>query len=364
MKLSLSTEVLKEMVVRACKGAGNNKLIPLTALMSIRCKDNALILTTTDATNYLYIIKDKIAGEDFDLVVQVDQFSKLISKLTCDKVELEVTGNALEVRGNGTYRIDIPLDDGQFIQYPDPIAAMQLSEDDRQEVHSSTIRTVLDSCKSSLAVTLEIPCYTGYYCGDAVVTTNDYTMSSMNVDLFGKEVLVSPQFMDLLAVMTEEKFSSYVVGDDIICSSPDCIVVGKLMEGVDEFPVEGIKNYIAQDMESTCKLNKVDLLSVLDRISLFVSTYDEDAIQLTFAQDGLNVQSKQSNGVETIPYVSSDNFKPFTGAMDIRQFTNLIKSYPDDEVKFHYGSEKALKLTAGNISFVIAWLVDAPVEEE
>lgn len=363
MKLSISTEVLKELVTRASKGVGNNKLMPITSLMSIKCKDNALTLTVTDATNYLYIIKDKIDCEGFDVVVQAEQFSKLISKLTCDKVEMEVTGNALEVRGNGTYRIDIPLDEGEFIQYPDPVATLELNEDNRYEVHSSSIRTVLESCKSSLAATLEVPCYTGYYCGDSVVTTNDYAMSSCEVNLFGKEVLVAPEFMDLVSLMTEEKFSAYVVDDNIVCTSPDCIVMGRLMEGLEDYPVEGIKNYIAQDMESSCKVNKSEILSVLDRITLFVGPYDEDAIRLTFTHDGLNIESKQLNGVETVSYSASDNFKPFTGIMDVRQLTNLIKSYPDDEVKLHYGSEKALKLTAGNVAFVIAWIVDDTAEE-
>ena len=81
MKLTIKTDIFKEIISRAIKGASQNKLIPLTSLMAIQLKDDQLTVITSDATNYLYINQDNIAGDDFYVVVQVEQFSKLISKL-------------------------------------------------------------------------------------------------------------------------------------------------------------------------------------------------------------------------------------------------------------------------------------------
>ena len=112
MKLTIKTVKLKEMVAKAVKGVGNNKLIPLTSLMAIELKDATLTLITTDATNYLYISEDKVVGEDFYVVVDANVFSKLISKMTCEDVTLEIKSDiiALQVKGNGTYKIELPLD--------------------------------------------------------------------------------------------------------------------------------------------------------------------------------------------------------------------------------------------------------------
>ena len=124
MKLALKTEKLKEMVSRAVKGVGNNKLIPLTSLMAIEVKDNKLTLITTDATNYLYVCEDKIVADDFYVVVDANVFSKLISKMTCENVTLEVSSGiwVLNVKGNGNYKIELPLDEnGEPIKYPDPV---------------------------------------------------------------------------------------------------------------------------------------------------------------------------------------------------------------------------------------------------
>ena len=170
MQLKIKTEKLKEMVSRAIKGASNNKLIPLTSLMAIQLEKNVLTITTTDATNYLYIKEDKVEGDDFYVVVPVDVFSKLVARMTCETVTLTLAEkmNVLEVKGNGNYSIELPMDEeGNPVKYPDPISEVKL-EGEGTEIHLSTVQAILNSVKPALATTLEIPCYTGYYVGDKV----------------------------------------------------------------------------------------------------------------------------------------------------------------------------------------------------
>ena len=70
MKLKVKTAVLQSMVAKAIKGAGNNKLIPITSLMSFRVVGKELHIITTDGTNYL-VIKSPITDEtDFEEVVK------------------------------------------------------------------------------------------------------------------------------------------------------------------------------------------------------------------------------------------------------------------------------------------------------
>lgn len=356
MKLSISTEIMQELISRASKGVGNVKGLPLTSLIAIQLKDNQLSLITTDGTNYLYIKKDKVEGDEFYIVVEAEKLIKLISKQSCEKLTMTVTGNALEIRGDGTYRIDIPLDPGtgEAIVYPDPMDGLELDEEARKEINLSTIKTVLDSCTASLADTLEVPCYTGYYAGEKVVTTNNYILTSMAVNLFAQDVLVAPEYMNLLDVMTEEKISSWIVDDTIICTSQDCVVYGKVMEGLEDFPYDSISEYTEQEMESYCKVTKSKMLATLDRISLFVGTYDDDIVSLTFAKDGIQIESKQSNGIEVVPYLESENFTPFTCNINIVELVAELKSYQSDSVLLYYGNENAIKMEDGNTTFIIA----------
>lgn len=365
MKLTLKTEKLKEMVSRAVKGVGNNKLIPLTSLMAIEVKNNALTLITTDATNYLYIIEDKVVADDFYVVVDANTFSKLISKMTCENVTLEVSSGVwvLNVKGNGNYKIELPLDEnGEPIKYPDPVDKLDLSSATEKIINRTTVQVILETIKPALAVTLENPCYTGYYVGDQAVATDTYKIASMDVNLIGANRLISPEFMDLLSVVNAEKITATFTDTDIVCSTPDCIVYGKFMEGIEDYAIDAIMGLVDTEIDSFCSVPKNAILQLLDRLSLFVGTYDKNAIHLTFTQNGLQVSSKAANGVEIIDYVASDNFKPFTCAVDIQMLTQEIKAIQNDVIELYYGEDNAIKMTDGNITIIVALLEEDSIE--
>ena len=359
MKLTVKTEKLKEMVSRVVKGVGNNKLIPLTSLMAIELKDSTLTLISTDATNYLYISEDHVVGEDFCAVVDANTFSKLVSKMTCENITFEVKEQALEVRGNGTYKIELPLDEnGEYIKYPDPVAKLDLSRAYETVINRTTIQVILETIKPALAITLENPCYTGYYMGDSVVATDTYKIANMGIKVFDTPRLISAEMLDLLAVMTAEKISVYTMENDIVFSSNDCIVVGKLMEGMEDFAIDPIMGLVNTEFNSSCSIPKSALLQLLDRLALFVGPYDKNAIHLTFTSNGSQVSSKATNGIELIQYVSSSNFRDFTCAIDIQMLIQEVKAISNDVIELYYGEDNAIKMTDGNITIVVALLED------
>lgn len=365
MKLVVNAEILKDMVSRAVKGAGNNKLIPITSLMKIQQSENGFELVTTDATNYLYVKEDKIVGDDFYAVVPVDVFSKLISKVTSETVALNIKNNILIVTANGSYSIELPLDEnGEAIKYPDPFEQYKKFKDSECIINRSTVGVILETVKPALAITLENPCYTGYYVGDKIVATDTYKIASMDVELFGTNMsyLISPELMNLLAVMSEEKIEVYFKDNDIIFKTDNCIIVGKVMEGIEEYAIEAISNLVDTEFDSKCKIPKAPLLQLLDRLSLFVGTYDKNAVRLTFTKDGLQVESKASSGVEIIKYVDSQNFREFTCLVDISMLTQEVKAIQSDMIELYYGEDNAIKFVDSSITIIVALLEDE-VEE-
>lgn len=365
MKLTVNAQVLKDMTARAVKGASNNKLIPITSLMKIELKDSKLSITTTDATNYLYIIQDKVIGDDFYAVVPVDLFSKLIAKITSDTVTMEIKAAILYVKANGNYSIELPLDEnGQTIKYPDPFKAYENLKDSECIINRSTVGVILETVKPALAVTLENPCYTGYYVGDKIVATDTYKIASMNISLFniGVSYLISPELMNLLAVVNDEKIAVYFSGNDIVFESTTCVIVGKIMDGIEEYAIDAISSLVDTEFDSYCKIPKSALLQLLDRLSLFIGTYDKNAVRLTFTADGLQVESKASSGVEIIKYVDSQNFKEFTCLVDIQMLTSEVKAIQNDVIELYYGEDNAIKFIDGNITIIVALLEDEVME--
>lgn len=362
--LTIKTSKFQEMVSRAAKGIGNNKVYPISQMMAIKLESNVLTLVTTDATNYLYVKENKVDGEDFYAVVSADQFCKLVSKLTSESVTMELTNAALVIKGNGTYSVEIQFDDdGEMVRYPDPVSEAVFDPDDTVEINASTIATVLTSIKPALATTTENPCYTGYYVGDKVVATDTALINALDVEMFKAPKLVSPEVMDLLSVMQSEKIQVDFAGNIQVYSSPDCTIYGRDLEGIEDFSIDAVTTFLDMEMPSMCKLSKNALLQLLDRLSLFVTDYDENGIDLTFTKNGLQVSSKSSNGVEIIPYLESNDFAEFVGEIDVKMFQRQVKAQSGDAIEVWYGNEKAIKLVSGKVVQLIALNSEEPGED-
>ena len=362
MKLTMNTSVLQGLVSRAMKGASCNRMIPLTGLMCIELKDHTLTLTTTDATNYLYVKEQKVDGDDFYVVVQADIFSNLIARLTCEKVSLELKKHSLTVVGNGEYSSELPLDEeGELIKYPNPLSNFVKGE--AININLSTIKLILATAKVSLATTLDVPCYTGYFVGHKIIATDTCQICGIDIKLFDQPALISTEMMTLLDVMTEEKITAYRDADTMMFETPDCIVYGKTMDCLDDFQIDAIDELLGEEFDSACRLSKNALLQLLDRLALFVGVYDKNGIYLTFTRDGLMITSKQANSSELIRYVESDNFLDFTCCVDIEMLRSLIKANTGDSIEMQYGEDNAIKLTDGNVTQILALLEDDRMDE-
>ena len=373
MKLTINTATFQNMVAKAVKGAGMNNDLLITQLMSISLKDNMLTLETTDNNNYLYVRQDKVAGEDFNVVVLADKFAKLISKLTCENVTLEIpTAKAgeldkLVIKGNGKYVIELPYDEeGELIEFPDPVSETTDDFWSTAELQLSTVRHILSTAKAALLVGKEDSCYSDYYVGDRIVATDTYKICGIDIKIFDEPKLISPQLMDILDVMTSENIDVRYKDDIVIFETGDVVVYGVVDEGIEDYQIDAIGGLLDEQFPSSCKIDKQELIQMLDRLSLFVDVFDKNSVYLTFTKDGMLVSSKQDSGSEIIPYKSSENFKDYTCCLDIDLFKTQVKAYQSDAIEMFYGKENSIKLVLGNTKQIIALADDdrAVAEEE
>ena len=155
--------------------------------------------------------------------------------------------------------------------------------------------------------------------------------------------------MDLLDLMSEAIIECSIDDDNgILFKTKNCTVCGKVMDCVDDFQIDVISDLLALDFTSTCTFKKFELTQVLDRVSLFVGVYDKNCVYLTFTEEGLLVQSMQTNSSEMLNYVSVDDFKSFTCCIDVEMLKAQIKAYTSDLVELQYGRDNAIKLVDGD----------------
>lgn len=354
MKFTIKTEQLQEMVSKVNHCASNNKLIPITSLMSIKVADNKLTLTTTDATNYFYVnAKDDVECADFEVSVIADTFTKLIQKTTSETTTILLENNILEVTGNGTYKLELPLDEDKPIKFANKLPDKFVEGSNCQVIKKSSIDKLLNYNKPALAVDVTIPAMCSYYCGETVRTTDSLKACQTGIKLFDKELLVTPQVMELLGILSDEDICVMCTDDFTLYYTEYDVIYAPIAPGIEQFPTAGFEGLLGLDFPSTCKVNRNEVLELLDRLSLFVSNYDKKAITLTFTNEGIMFSSKKSNGVELVPYVESNDFKPYTCAIDIEFLKAQIGVQEGDTIELSYGSEVAIKMTTGNVIQII-----------
>lgn len=361
--MKVVTSRMKEAVNKAIKGAGFNNLIPITSMIGIKLSDGKLRLLTTDMTNTLCIIIDKVAGVDMDITVDADKFGKLIAKTTSEDIELIVIDDVLSVKANGTYKIPLISDEEGLISFPDINLLKDIKPIDCYTKLSSVMQAY-NINKSALAKTLENPALTGYYCGDTVISTDANVITFNGFKMFDNDepILISAQQMQLLTLNTKEDIVVYIGKASIQFVTDDVVIDGALMEGIEDFPANEVNAYLDEAFTSSCKVPKDLLLSVLDRLALFIEPYDKNGAYFTFGRKGINIHSKKDASTETINYVESKDFEPFVCCVDIPMLKEQLQANPDDTVKICYGNENALKIESGKVTQVIALLEDEELD--
>jgi len=358
--MKIKTVKLQNLLSKAIKGAGLNKLLPITQFVGIAAiteNGTSLIkVVTTDAVNYLSLydkITDELA-EPFVVATDVEQFSKLVSKFTCEEVELTVNGSSLHVKGNGEYNIPLQFDEnGAPVTFSDKV-----KETDWQvvaEIQPTVIKEILTSCKSSLAVTLEDPVCVNYWVGNKVIATDKSKIADLEKSILDVPVLVSSSVMELLALAGDEviKVLTEPTNTYIGFDTPSMRVVGNIVEGVESYPVSSVEQFVNMTFDNSCKVNKNLLYSALDRILLFVTDLDNDGVQVNFTDTAIVLHSIDNSGVEKVPYVSVAG-GTFTCTVPGSSLLEMIKGVATDTVELQYGDSNALKLVHEDVVQVLA----------
>lgn len=351
--MKINTKLLQDMVSKAIKGAGNNKLIPITSLIGIEVLENKITLKTTDGSNHLYIV-EKLDGEfhNFYSIVNADMFAKLVSKTTSEFIELINNDAFLEFKGNGTYKLEIPVNaDGEIIKFPQ----FNVREDIvPQQISITSLKNILTSAKVSVAKTMEVPCLTGYYISDKVVSTNREMICLIEDTISKEPILVSSPMAELLQLFEGADLAFVKDENKLMFETENVILFGKELEGKDIYPVAAVENLAKSNYDNLIVVNKQDLLNVLDRMALFVTDYDKNGVFLKFTSDGLEIRSQKSNAVELLAIKSETPIFEFSCLADIEMLKSQVGAVIGDIVNIYYGQPTSLKIKEGNTTMVLS----------
>lgn len=357
--MKIKTETLQKMVSKAIQGSSNNKNLPLTSLIGIEAKGDILTLTTTDGSNTFKVnqnieVDGQIAvSNEFYTIVNAETFSKLVGKTTKEFITLENTENYLEVTGNGTYKLEIAInEEGEMVRFPE----VKNIEKEPEEIDMKSLKEALEISKSSVAKTMEVPCLTGYYIGtDKIISTDRQLVCDLKKELVKEPLLISSEMAELLKLVDEEKVNLLKEDNNLIFYTDTITISGKELEGKEIYPVQAIEGLTKLEYSNNIKVNRMELLSVLDRLSLFISDYDKNGVHLAFTKEALLVKSQKSNAQELIDGKCTCE-EEYNVLVDIEMLKNQLESLQEENVTIYFGQDKSIELKEKDTILVLSLL--------
>lgn len=353
----VNTTTMQDLISKAMKGAGNSKMHLITSMIEFKLEKNVLQLTTTDAINHLMVSSIGIEGEDCIFVTDINMISKLILKMTSPEISFNVEPTSVTISGNGEYTIPFCEEDGECVAFPKPEFDYQKAGD-AFKVDMANIHSILESNKHSLAKTLEMPQLTGYYIDvNRVISATDVLICSNKINTFGIKMLIHPEFIELLNVIPDKEAYVKYYDDYLYVSSLDSSIeaYGRMFfEDIETYPIKQIDQLLDTAFSASCVLSKANLLSLLDRIGIFVNEYDESTIQMTFEPSKIIITSKDGSANEVIKYTAIENYIPFNGNININHLKTQVSVQPGDSFKLWFGNENCIKLESENVAEIIA----------
>ncbi len=360
MELKVKTAVLQNMVSKAIKAAGKDKIMPITELMGVDVRDNVLSLTATlDGSNVLTVY-DKVeqAEGEFSGAVNADLFAKLIAKTTCEIMTLRAAGNVLSVHGNGSYSFPLSTEaDDELVVIPQVAIPADVNVLSEVTAKVKDLKEAYAIGKTALAVNNAQQCFTGFYFyQNGSVTSDGGKATYAKKKIFEKDVLLSNAFMGLTGLLTGEDVKITETEDCVFMSVPGLNIVGHKMPEVGEFPIESIVQFTEQPFAHTVKLNKTALLNVLDRVALFIGQYDRNGVRFNFGEKGVLITDLKAASSEFLK--ADGDLSAFSVVLDIDSLKNMLSVNPDEAVSLSYGSQEAIKMQFGDTVQVLATQVD------
>ena len=340
MKFTVSTEIMQRLVSRVIKGASNNKLLALTSLVNISLNNGKLRLDTTDMTNVTSAIEYNVEGENFEIVISLDSFAKIVGKTTSENITLEYDNNSLKFIGNGTYNIEVPTnEEGNPIKFP---MYEFIPTKDPVTIEYDDIKSIITANKSCIANDMSVPVLNYYYCGDEVISANQNNICLNSITLFDEPILISNTMMDLIGLFGNTSITVERSDNAIKFSSANFIVYGKLFDAVADYPAEPIEAYLTSPFAYNCKINKTLLAGAMDRLIIFTDKLDDGTLNLKFNNKGVTLSNKNNNSFETVPYLNiiEDNENIDYGcAISYDLLKNQVASNSSDTIDLYFGDD-------------------------
>ena len=369
-QLVIKTDVLKEVCGKILTAVDTSELSVITETLELATKDNYLVIGVTNREYFAEVKLEMAEDCNFRAAVPANLFLKLISQITSEDIQLNVTENALLIRGNGNYKVTLATDSNGMVTLP-RIDIQNVTAE--FPISADILNSILQfNSKEFTKGTISNPIQKLYYVDEygAVTFTsgacvNSFTLSQpvkllMNnrlVKLFKlfkggdvKFTLGHDKLSDNI-IQTKVKFEDDSVAITAILSCDDALM--------SKFPVTAVRSRATKEYPYSISLNKTELVQTINRLTLFNST--TNAVAKTygvfeFGPSEVTVYDANKANKEVLKYSNTEQvpgLTTYTMYMNLDDFKATLDSCAETHVNIHFGDDKAIMIPRGNIRNIV-----------
>ena len=325
-----------------------NATLEITNYVELHFTKDRLILNATDGNNFISAYRNIENEEELSIIVKTDQFTKLVGRTTTDYIDITPHKDYISIKGNGTYKMEI-LQDEEYPKSPIYLETAVTAKD----CWTHLLQHGINVGKNIKSVTAADGVLFGYLLRDGKIVTGDSTKIAVSdFECEGLELLIPPVLATLISSVKSEKCDIFVDSNNMLLLRGKGIdVSGQLMEGVEEYP--NVIPIIETQQPSTCKVGTQELSKALDRIGLFVSTYDMNLISVGFS-DGAIILENSTKSYETIEVTDQHNHADKVYDININLLKDVIAVIDSPTIEIGYGEDDILKITTDEEVMMLA----------
>ena len=353
--VKLNTKEFSSMLSRVSKCSIRGSLDILAECVEIKLDNGVLSVRTTDTRNSLIVRKSGVEGSNFDAVILLGLFGKVVSKTQSEQIELVIDDTCVELNGNGTYKFERQVEGDQPVRF-EPISLIDNPEFS-VDFSLTDVKDVVKYNGEFVGSPFVDSTVAGYFFGDNAITTDGY-----NAGFYRKRVFSSPNTLMLyettfllLSDFVDDKIKMLKRGDKIQFVSSDALLTTMVHQYSKDFPVSELSEFLQDAYPNMVVISASATKATLERVLLFIDNKSDEGIALmSFDSNGIAINDNRGRVNEFIPYKSAQSAGSFSCRVSVPDLIKMMDVGGDDEIRFSYGNERSVRFDSGELTRILA----------
>lgn len=359
---------LKEICNKILPAVDNTLVDPqhLTSTLELIGSNNQLTVNVTNREYYVSASLNAIMDESFHATVNAVTFLKLISQMTSPEINLTVKSNALQVKGNGNYKLPLIFDNDKLLELPkiniDNITCeMDVPNKILQDINKFNSKELkkLGTKKQTH------PLAKMYYIDEqgAITFNSGACVNSFQLEkpirlllndklvklfkLFTSDVVHMEYGIDQVNEMLQSKIK--FTSQNVIVSA----LLGDISNLMGALPLTSIRKRANDIYDYNIEFSKDEFIAAINRLLIFKANQDSVVVNFEFGSDSLVIEDKDKKNQETIKYLNDPKMQHYSALIDIMDLKLTLDSYNEESFNLCCGNHTNIMTIRGNIKNII-----------